>query len=55
MAFCGDYALHDSDGWTGSFAANAESALAAVRITDSQNRVAIGGGAVIDQVVEDPY
>ena len=48
MVFRGDYTLQDTDTWTGSLASNPENALAAVGIADSQNRVAIGAGAVIE-------
>jgi hypothetical protein len=54
MAFRGNYTLQDADIWTGSLAANAENALATIGIADSQNRVAIGGGTIIDQVIEAP-
>jgi hypothetical protein len=48
MVFRGDYALQDADTWAGSLAANAENAFGAVGIADSQDRVAIGGGAVTE-------
>ena len=50
----GDYALHDPGRCTGPVAANAENALAAVGIADSQNRGAVRPRAVVDQVVKGP-